>query len=124
MGEYSKAEVDGNLMVITINRPDVYNALHPMASEELSGHFDEFVSNPDLWVAIITGAGDKAFCAGNDLKYHSDLVKKTGKRPMHPAVTGFGGIAARTATQPVSLSGETVGVRIDGRHSRTASRFS
>ena len=73
MGEYSKAEVDGNLMVITINRPDVYNALHPMASEELSGHFDEFTNNPDLWVAIVTGAGDKAFCAGNDLKYHSDL---------------------------------------------------
>lgn len=96
MGEYSKAEVDGNLMVITINRPDVYNALHPMASEELSGHFDEFTNNPDLWVAIVTGAGDKAFCAGNDLKYHSDLVKQTGKRPIHPTVTGFGGITARS----------------------------
>lgn len=94
MGEYSKAEVDGNLMIITIDRPEVYNALHPMAGEELSGHFDEFAENPDLWVAIITGAGDKAFCAGNDLKYHSELVKKTGKRPVHPA-TGFGGIAAR-----------------------------
>ncbi len=94
MGEYSTVETDGNLMIITINRPEVYNALHPMASEELSDHFDEFAGNPELWVAIITGAGDKAFCAGNDLKYHSDLVKKTGKRPIHPA-TGFGGITAR-----------------------------
>lgn len=94
MGEYSKVEIDGNLMIITINRPEVYNALHPMAGEEMSDYFDEFAENPDLWVAIVTGAGDKAFCAGNDLKYHSELVKKTGKRPVHPA-TGFGGIAAR-----------------------------
>ncbi|MGI9522619.1 MAG: enoyl-CoA hydratase-related protein [Hyphomicrobiaceae bacterium] len=94
MGEYSTAEIEDRLMVITINRPEVYNALHPMASAELSGHFDAFVADPDLWVAIVTGAEDKAFCAGNDLKYHSELVKTTGNRPVHPA-TGFGGITAR-----------------------------
>ncbi len=94
MGDYSNVEVDGNMMIVTINRPEVYNALHPMAGEEMSAHFDEFANNPDLWVAIVTGAGDKAFCAGNDLKYHSELVKKTGKRPIHPA-TGFGGLTAR-----------------------------
>ena len=44
-----------------------------MANQELSDAFDEFAANPELWVAIITGAGDKAFCAGNDLKYHAEL---------------------------------------------------
>ena len=52
-----------------INRPEVMNALHPPANAELSEVFDEFAADPDLWVAIITGAGDRAFSAGNDLKY-------------------------------------------------------
>src|SRR5262252_251451 len=94
MGQYSKVETDGRLMTDTINRPEVRNACHPMANEELVAAFDEFHANPDLWVAIITGAGDKAFCAGNDLKYHAEIQKKTGKRPVHPA-KGFGGLANR-----------------------------
>jgi enoyl-CoA hydratase/carnithine racemase len=65
-----------------------------MANEELVAAFDEFHANPELWAAIITGAGDKAFCAGNDLKYHAELQAKTGKRPVHPA-KGFGGLTNR-----------------------------
>ena len=94
MGQYSKVETDGHLMIVTINRPEVYNACHPMANEELVAAFDEFNVNPELWVAIITGAGEKAFCAGNDLKYHAEIQKKTGKRPVHPA-KGFGGLTNR-----------------------------
>jgi enoyl-CoA hydratase/carnithine racemase len=94
MGQYSKVEIDGRLMTVTINRPEVYNACHPMANVELVAAFDEFHANPELWVAIITGAGDKAFCAGNDLKYHAELQAKTGKRPVHPA-KGFGGLTNR-----------------------------
>jgi enoyl-CoA hydratase/carnithine racemase len=94
MGEYSKTESDGHLFIVTINRPDVYNALHPMANQELSDVFDEFAANPELWVAIITGAGDKAFSAGNDLKYHAELRAKTGQRPISPP-KGFGGLTNR-----------------------------
>ena len=94
MGEYSKVDIDGRLMIITINRPDVMNALHPMASQELSDAFDEFAANPDLWVAIVTGAGDRAFSAGNDLKYHADLRARTGKRPVSPP-KGFAGLTFR-----------------------------
>ncbi|MDP1961714.1 MAG: enoyl-CoA hydratase-related protein [Reyranella sp.] len=94
MGEYSRVEKDGRLMVVTINRPEVYNACHPMANQELVDAFDAFQADPELWVAIITGAGDKAFCAGNDLKYHAELQARTGKRPIHPA-KGFGGLANR-----------------------------
>ena len=83
--KYSKVEIDGHLLIVTINRPEVYNALHPMANQELSDVFDEFAANPELWVAIVTGAGDKAFSAGNDLKYHAELRAKTGGRPHSPA---------------------------------------
>ena len=92
--KYSKAETDGHLLIVTINRPEVYNALHPMANQELSDIFDEFAANPELWVAIVTGAGDKAFSAGNDLKYHAELRAKTGGRP-HSPPKGFGGLTNR-----------------------------
>ena len=94
MGDYSKVETEGHLMIVTINRPEVYNALHPMANQELSDAFDRFAADPELWVAIITGAGDKAFSAGNDLKYHAELRAKTGQRPQSPP-KGFGGLTNR-----------------------------
>ena len=91
MGEFSFSERDGHLFVITINRPEVMNALHPMANAELSELVDEFQDDPDLWVAIITGAGDRAFSAGNDLKFQAAAG---GERPKHPE-TGFGGLTNR-----------------------------
>ena len=94
MGQYSKTETDGHLFIVTINRPEVMNAIHPMASQELSDAFDELAANPELWVAIVTGAGDKAFCAGNDLKYHAELRARTGGRPVSPP-KGFGGLTNR-----------------------------
>jgi enoyl-CoA hydratase/carnithine racemase len=94
MGEYSNVEIDGHLMTVTINRPEVYNALHPIANQELSDVFDRFHEDPELWVAIITGAGDKAFSAGNDLKYTAEYRKKTGQAPVQPP-RRQGGLAAR-----------------------------
>ncbi len=94
MGEFTKVDIQDHLMIVTINRPDVMNACHPPASQELGKVFDEFEENPDLWVAIITGAGDRAFSAGNDLKYHAEMRAKTGKRPDH-GPSGFGGITKR-----------------------------
>ena len=46
MGQYSHSERDGHLLVVTINRPEVYNACHPMANEELSAEFDRFAADP------------------------------------------------------------------------------
>jgi len=87
--EYVKAERDGHLLVVTLNRPDKRNALFPPAHEELNQIFDTFFADEDLWVAIITGAGDKAFCAGNDLVYSS-----TGA-PNYMPPGGFAGLTHR-----------------------------
>ncbi len=94
MPEFAKVDIEDHLMIITMNRPEVMNACHPPMSQEMGEIFDEFEENPDLWVAIVTGAGDRAFCAGNDLKYHAEMRAKTGKRPNHGA-SGFGGITRR-----------------------------
>lgn len=83
-------ERDGHLLTITINRPEVMNALHHEADIELQQVWDEFERDPQLWVAIVTGAGPRAFCAGNDLKAHS----KAGKRREFPP-GGFAGLTTR-----------------------------
>jgi crotonobetainyl-CoA hydratase len=70
-------------------RPEVYNALHTDAHFELQKVFDEFAADPEQWVAIVTGAGDKAFCAGNDLKWQA----AGGKRGWDKS--GFAGLTAR-----------------------------
>ena len=90
MGEYSLVEREGNLTIITINRPEVMNALHAPAHDEFSAIFDDFVSDPEQWVAIITGAGDRAFSAGNDLKYQA-----SGGDMTRGSDTGFAGITSR-----------------------------
>jgi acetyl-CoA C-acetyltransferase len=81
---------DGHVLEVTINRPGQRNALTPPANDELDEVFDAFFADPGLWVAILTGAGDKAFSAGNDL-----LWSASGK-PMWVPENGFGGLTSRT----------------------------
>jgi len=87
--EFCRTERDGRLLVVTINRPDVMNALHPPANFELAAVFDDFAADPDLWAAVVTGAGEKAFSAGNDLKYQA-----AGNKMAIPP-SGFAGLTAR-----------------------------
>ncbi|MHA1257043.1 MAG: enoyl-CoA hydratase-related protein, partial [Promethearchaeota archaeon] len=64
-----RVERKAHLTIITINRPEVRNAINPPTSIEMQDAFEEFNNDPNAWVAILTGTGDKAFSAGNDLKY-------------------------------------------------------
>ena len=61
------ARADG-IAIITLNRPDARNALSVDIREGLRAAWDRFERDPSLRVAILTGTGDKAFCAGGDLK--------------------------------------------------------
>ena len=56
---------------ITINRPEVRNAINTPAHKEWSDLLDHAAADPDTWIVVVTGAGDQAFCAGRDLKYLS-----------------------------------------------------
>ncbi|MDP6736670.1 MAG: enoyl-CoA hydratase-related protein [Nitrospinaceae bacterium] len=67
--KYTLFEVRDRVAYITLNRPEVRNCLGPFVSWELSQHLDEIERNDDIWLAVVTGAGDKAFCAGMDLKF-------------------------------------------------------
>ena len=61
-------QVKDNVARITINRPEAMNAMDPEVYAELSKAWIDVRDNPDVWVAIVTGAGEKAFTAGADLK--------------------------------------------------------
>ena len=89
--EFITYEKKGRVATVTINRPDVMNALHPPAHLELSAAWDDFAADAECWVAILTGAGEKAFSAGNDLKYTAEH----GTRGMALGSGGFGGITTR-----------------------------
>ena len=67
--EHILYEKKGHIAVVTLNRPHRMNALHPPAHQELSEAWAEYMADDDLWVAILTGAGERAFSAGSDLKY-------------------------------------------------------
>jgi enoyl-CoA hydratase/carnithine racemase len=77
-------------LTIVMDRPEVMNALHPPANIELGEVFDDFCADDELWVAIITGAGDRAFSAGNDLKFQA-----AGGGELGAVTKGFGGLTAR-----------------------------
>ena len=89
--EYALYEKDGHVATITMNRPEKMNAVHPPAAEELSQIWDDALADDKVWVVVLTGAGGKAFSAGNDLKYTAEhgFPKKRIKG-------GFGGLTDRT----------------------------
>jgi crotonobetainyl-CoA hydratase len=93
--EFIEVEKRGHLTIVTINRPNVLNALHPLACRELDQTFNEFSSDPEAWVAIITGAGDRAFCTGNDLKWQAQHGAETMRKMREALKGGVGGITRR-----------------------------
>jgi len=96
MPEFCSVEKDGHLFIVTIERPERMNALHPPGNVELGEVFDGFAADQNAWVAIITGRGDRAFSAGNDLRYQAEGGKRL------PMPRGFGGLTARfDLTKPV-----------------------
>jgi enoyl-CoA hydratase/carnithine racemase len=106
---YEKKE---HIAYITINRPEVMNALHHEANVELSQIFNDFKGDDNAWVAILTGVGQRAFSAGNDLKATAaasargeNIAEKAGTVP-------FGGITSNfVCNKPIiaAVNGIAVG---------------
>ena len=71
MAETVLYEKQGNIVTITLNRPDSLNAINRQLRGELADAITQFDGEPDAFVAIITGAG-RAFCSGRDLKERAE----------------------------------------------------
>ena len=89
--EYEKRN---RIAYVTINRPEKMNALGPELNDEIIRVWTDFRDDPEVWVAILTGAGDKAFCAGAALKTYTPLDGQRGPyaERQEANLTGFGGI--------------------------------
>jgi dehydration protein DpgD len=69
---------------VTLNRPDVLNAMDLRMHAELGAVWDDFAADDELWLAVLTGAGDRAFSTGQDLKERAELDRA------QPTATTFG----------------------------------
>ncbi|MGD0624163.1 MAG: enoyl-CoA hydratase-related protein [Thermodesulfobacteriota bacterium] len=88
-------EKKDKIAIITINRPEAMNAIDPETTEELGKAWLDFRDDPDRWVGILTGAGDKAFSAGADLKKLIPFLAKLSplaRREREEKFPGLGGI--------------------------------
>ncbi|HEX75987.1 MAG TPA: enoyl-CoA hydratase/isomerase family protein [Dehalococcoidia bacterium] len=72
---------EGRIAIFTLNRPEALNAMNPESLEELSRALIDFKDDDELWVGIITGAGDRAFCAGADIGTMLPVLKKLIGQP-------------------------------------------
>jgi enoyl-CoA hydratase len=79
-------EVRGHAAWITINRPHRRNAMARRTVQQLTEAFVEAGEDPDVYAVVITGTGDKAFCAGGDMKEMDDIARSG--RQIHVPMTG------------------------------------
>ncbi|HTB08777.1 MAG TPA: enoyl-CoA hydratase-related protein, partial [Acidimicrobiales bacterium] len=84
----------GHVELLTINRPDARNAINLATATALDIALNDAETDDDVWVVVLTAAGDKAFSAGMDLKAFA-----AGEFPVTPH--GFGGITQREFTKPL-----------------------
>lgn len=90
--EFCRVERDGHLLVVTLDRPELRNALHRAASDELDQVWTQYETDPDLRVAILTGAGDRSFSAGYDMR---EPAAPAGEFLAHRHPRGLGALTLR-----------------------------
>ena len=98
----------GRVLIITINRPDARNAVNEAVSAAVGDALEAAQQDPTVWAVVVTGAGDKSFCAGADLKALS-----RGESVLHPdhPEWGFAGLVHHFIDKPViaAVNGSALG---------------
>lgn len=88
-------EKKGHVAYVTINRPEVMNALHTYAYQDLRACWRDMQMDPNIFCGIVTGSGTKAFCAGRDVKflnkYQEQGIRTPHEDPTNPAYAWGGG---------------------------------
>lgn len=96
---------EGSVALVTLNRPERLNAIDFATTQTIAGIVEQIERDGNIHVVILTGAGDRAFSAGADLK-----SVQTDGPPIHPEY-GFGGLVAYPRTKPwiAAVNGLAVG---------------
>jgi crotonobetainyl-CoA hydratase len=85
--------VEGRVFHITINRPERRNAIDPETNRLMHEAFERFSADDELWIAVVRGAGDKAFSSGADLGALNDTFQNGADYVIPPS--GYGGLTSR-----------------------------
>jgi enoyl-CoA hydratase len=109
-GDCLLARDDGPARWLTINRPDVHNALNGQVLAALDRALDEVVTAPGIRAVVITGAGERAFCAGADL----DELAGAGIAAAEAVLERGGRVLAKLATLPVPSIAAVNGLALGG----------
>jgi crotonobetainyl-CoA hydratase len=93
---------EDRVAVVMMDRPEARNAMNREMTQQLDAAYDELAADDSVWVVVLTGAGDRAFCAGQDLKEldsrsRSPEAGDSGRR----STGGFGGITRRDFPKPI-----------------------
>lgn len=97
--EFIIYEKKGHVATLTLNRPEVLNAMHAPSNTECAVAVEDFENDDDAWVLVVRGAGDRAFSAGMDLRY-----RPPEGQAVPPPPAGFAGLTNpryRKASKPV-----------------------
>ncbi len=92
------AEQRGHTLLVTINRPDARNAVNFNVGVGVGEALDYAEDTPDVWTVVITGAGDRAFCAGADLK---EVAAGGFRQDPRASRWGFAGFVQHAISKPV-----------------------
>ena len=89
--EFLQVTTKDRVTTITLNRPASMNAITPAMHHELQAAFDAFAADDEQYIGVVTGAGERAFCAGSDLKVLRDIGVTGTKYPQN----GYAGLIER-----------------------------
>lgn len=103
-------ETEGAIRILTLNRPERRNALSRTLREKLIEAFLDARADPAIWVVVLAGAGDKAFCAGADLKEGPAASGRRDLGPMHAAAPLLFEVIADTGKPVIAaVNGAAIG---------------
>lgn len=97
-GDAVRAELHGHVLLVTINRPEARNAVNTAVALGIGEALDQADEDPDVWVVVLTGAGEASFCAGQDLKEAAAGVFLDDPRAER---WGFAGFVKHAISKPV-----------------------
>jgi len=102
-------ERQGHVTVFTLNRPEKLNAMTKSMGRDFTAAFGEFEADPDQYVAVITGAGDKAFSSGADLtELASRIERSSSSRPTGAVSVDLWGVGRSAKPTIAAVNGFAV----------------
>lgn len=82
-------QVEGHVAYVTLNRPHKLNAIDASLDSQLADRWEAIDADPEIWIAVLRAAGDRAFCAGADISSGTDM--SPGRIALGGGLTGIGG---------------------------------